>query len=157
MKISLMVLLMMFNINAYAEVNKWVDENNQVHYSDQPPPSSTKTKKLRTSSGSKGSAETSSAAASNEPAAPKTIAEREAELRKSQQAKKETADKAAQEQANEEAILANCANAQQSLKALQDGMRMVEFDAKGERTYLDEEQRQQRIAKTQQDISRLCK
>ena len=104
MKISLMVLLMMFNINAYAEVNKWVDENNQVHYSDQPPPSSTKTKKLRTSSGSKGSAETSSAAASNEPAAPKTIAEREAELRKSQQAKKEAADKAAQEQANEEAI-----------------------------------------------------
>jgi hypothetical protein len=34
---------------------------------------------------------------------------------------------------------------------------MVEVDAKGERSYLDDTQRQQRIVKAQQDISTLCK
>lgn len=157
MKISLMVLLMMFGINAYAEINKWVDENGRVHYSDQPPPVSIKTRKLRASSGSMGSPEASGETASSEPAAPKTIAEREAELRKAQQAKKEAADKAAKEQADEEASKDYCDQAKLSLKALQEGMRISQIDATGERSYLDDEQRQQRIAKTQQDISRHCK
>ena len=157
MKISLMVLLMMFGFNAYAEINKWVDEKGRVHYSDQPPPVSIKTKQLHTSSGSSDPADTSGATASSEPAAPKTIAEREAELRKAQQAKKEAADKAAKEQANEEAGKEYCAQARLSLKALQEGMRIAQIDANGERSYLDDEQRQQRIAKTQQDISKHCK
>ena len=157
MKISLMVLLMMFGINAYAEINKWVDENGRVHYSDQPPPVSIKIKQLRTSSGSRDSADTSGETASSEPAAPKTIEEREAELRKAQQAKKEAADKAAKEQADEEASKDYCDQAKLSLKALQEGMRIAQIDATGERSYLDDEQRQQRIAKTQQDISRHCK
>jgi hypothetical protein len=157
MKNCLMVLLMMFGMNAFAEVNKWVDENNQVHYSDQPPPAIAKTKKLRSDSDSRGSAAASGVAETTGSAAPKTIAEREAELRKAQKAKKEAADKAVKNQANEEDIKANCAQAQLSLKALQEGMRMVEIDANGERSYLDDEQRQQRIAKTQQDISRICK
>lgn len=157
MKISLMVLLMMFGINAYAEINKWVDENGRIHYSDLPPPVSVKTKQLHTSSGSSDSADTSGETASSEPAAPKTIAEREAELRKAQQAKKDAADKAAKEQADEEAGKDYCDQAKLSLKALQEGMRIAQIDANGERSYLDDEQRQQRIAKTQQDISRHCK
>jgi len=36
-------------------------------------------------------------------------------------------------------------------------MRMVEIDAKGERSYLDDEQRRQRIEKVQQDIKIYCK
>jgi len=157
MKNSLMVLLMMFGINAFAEVNKWVDENNQVHYSDQPPPVNANIKKLRTSSDSMDSPDASGTAASSEPAAPKTIAEREAELRKAQQSKKEAAGKAAQEQASKEAGKDYCDQAKLSLKALQEGMRIAQIDANGERSYLDDEQRQQRIAKTQQDIGKHCK
>lgn len=156
MKNCLLVILMMFGINAFAEVNKWVDENNKVHYSDQPPPASAKSRKLRSASDTKVTTDKSAATASSATAAPKTIAEREAELRKAQQAKKESADLAAQNQAKEEARKASCNQAQVSLKALQEGIRMVEIDAKGERSYLDDEQRQQRIAKTQQDISKLC-
>ena len=154
---------MMFCINAFAEVNKWVDENNRVHYSDQPPPSSAKSKKLGSTAKAKASAETSDATGSSnatessESGEPKTIAEREAELRKKQKADKEAADKAVQNQANKEANQENCTQAQLSLKALQGEMRIMELDANGERVYLDNEQRQQRIAKTQQDISRLCK
>ena len=87
----------------------------------------------------------------------KTIAEREAELKKVQQAKKEAADKAAQEQEKIEAEKAYCDAAQQNLRTLQEGMRMVEIDAKGERFYLDDEQRRQRIEKAQQDIKTYCK
>jgi len=163
MKNFMLVILMMFCINAFAEVNKWVDENNRVHYSDQPPPSSAKSKQLGSTSKAKTSAETSdatessNATESSESGEPKTIAEREAELKKKQKADKEAAEKAAQVKANKEANQDNCTQAQLSLKTLQADMRIMELDAKGERVYLDNEQRQQRIAKTQQDISRLCK
>jgi len=157
MKIFLMAFLMMFSLKVFAEVTRWVDENNRVHYSDMPPPVSSKTKKVGSSSNSSGSAEASSETTAKAAAEPKTIAEREAELKKTQQAKKEAADKAANKQADEEATKAYCATAQQNLRALQDGMRFVEFDANGERSYIDDEQRKQRIAKTQEEISKRCK
>lgn len=155
MKRCLMALLMLFSINAFAEVSRWVDENNRVHYSDLPPPAA-KAKKLHTTSGGKDMADAGGISATSAPAESKTIAEREAELKKTQLAKKEAADKATKEQARLAANKENCTNAQQSLKALQSGVRMMEIDANDERTYLDDEQRQQRIIKTQQDISRLC-
>jgi len=157
MKNCLMALLMMFGMNAFAEINKWVDENNQIHYSDQPPPVSVKARKLRSSSDTRAPAEASGETAASGPAAAKTIAEREAELKKTQQAKKEAADKSAQNQAKEESSKANCAAAQQNLKTLESGIRIPVFSVDGESTYMNDEQRQQRIAKTQQDIGRLCK
>jgi hypothetical protein len=163
MKNFMLVILMMFCVSAFAEVNKWVDENNRVHYSDEPPPSSTKSKQLGSTSKAKSSAETSDATASSnatesiESGEPKTTAEREAEIRKKQKADKEAAGKSAKDQANKEANQENCTQAQLSLKALQADMRIMEVDAKGEHVYLDDEQRQQRIEKTKKDISRLCK
>jgi hypothetical protein len=78
-------------------------------------------------------------------------------LKKAQQAKKEAADKAAQKQAAADALKANCASAQQNLRNLQSEVRMVEINASGENSYLDDKQRQQRLEKTQQDISKFCK
>lgn len=153
----LLILLMLSSANAFAAISKWVDAQGQVHYSDQPPPPEAKAETLRSASGNEGTAGTSGVTAASAPAAPKTIAEREAELRKAQQAKKEAADKAAQKQAATDAVKANCATAQQNLRTLQEGMRMVEIDANGERSYIDDTQRQQRIEKAQQEISNLCK
>lgn len=149
MKKFLLILLVLASANAYAELSKWVDADGKVHYSDQPPPANVKAKTLRTTS--------DTAAPASAPAAPKTIAEREAELKKAQQAKKEAADKAAQEQAIIEAEKTHCTAAQQNLRALQDGIRMTEIDAKGERSYLDDEQRRLRMEKAQQDIKAYCK
>ena len=169
MKNFMLFILMMFCINAFAEVIKWVDEKGRVHYSDQPPPSSAKSKIIGSTSKAKSSAETSDAsesgnaadpgntAESSESGEPKSIAEREAELRKKQKADKEAADKAAQAQANKAANQENCKQAQLALKTLQADIRIKEVDANGEHVYLDDEERQQRIAKSQQDISRLCK
>lgn len=153
----LLILLILASANTFAAVSKWVDAQGQVHYSDQPPPPETKAKTLRSASGTEGTAGSNDLTAASAPAAPKTIAEREAELKKAQQAKKEAADKAAQKQAAADAVKASCANAQQNLRTLQSGVRMVEIDANGERSYIDDSQRQQRIEKAQQEISNLCK
>lgn len=149
MKKFLLILLMLASATAFAGVSKWVDADGKVHYSDQPPPANVKAKTLHVTS--------EAAASASAPAAPKTIAEREAELKKAQQAKKEAEDRAAQEKAGMEAEKANCTAAQQHLRTLQEGMRMVEIDAKGERYYVDDEQRRQRVEKAQQDIKTFCK
>jgi hypothetical protein len=174
MKNFLLVLLSLFCINAYAEINKWVDDQGRVHYSDQPPPSNAK-RILRSAPKAKDSSETSDGSESEnapksesenvtksesenatESGEPKSIAEREAELRKKIRADKEAANKAAKEQAAKAANQENCNQVQQSLRELQSGMRIVELDANGERVYLDNEQRQQRIEKAKDDFSRLC-
>lgn len=147
MKKFLAILLLLSATAAFAELNKWVDAQGKVHYSDEPPPANVKSKTLRTAP----------AAAASAPAAPKSIAEREAELKKAQQAKKEAADRAAQEQANKETEKANCASAKENLRTLQSGTRMVEVDAQGEYSYLEDDQRQQRIAKAQEQIKNWCK
>ncbi len=156
MKTYLTLFLLLCSMNSYAALNKWVDKNGDVHYSDQPPPANVKAQTLRPIGSAVPAAKPSQSAASA-PAAAKTVAEREAELKKAQQAKKEAADKAAQEQAQKEANKTNCAAAQQNLRTLQEGTRMVEIDANGERSYLDDAQRQQRTVKAQQDISAFCK
>jgi hypothetical protein len=147
----LLILLMLASANAFAAISKWVDAQGLVHYSDQPPPPDTKAKTLRSVP------DTGAIAGASGVPAQKTIAEREAELKKAQKAQKDAADKAAQKQANENAKKANCTTAQQSLRTLQEGMRMVQVDPNGERSYMDDAQRQQRIAQTQKDIDTNCK
>ena len=151
----LLILLLLVSANAFPALTKWVDANGQVHYSDVPPPSNENVKILRKTSSETGpkSGDDSASAV----AAPKTIAEREAELKKAQQAKKEAADKAAKQQADAEAKKAYCATLQQNLRALEEGVRIMEVDASGNRSMLEDEQRQQRIAKAQQDINTNCK
>jgi len=153
----LLICLMLVSTNAFSALNKWVDENGRVHYSDVPPPPEAKTKILRTTPGTTSPKREEEPSASNAPAAPKTIAEREAELKKAQQAKKEAADKAVKQQADAEAKKTYCDGLQQNLRGLQEGLRIVEVDAAGNRSFMEDEQRQQRIAKTQQDISANCK
>lgn len=151
MKKLLLVLLVLVGANAYAGLNKWVDADGKVHYSDQPPPPNVKAQTLRM---------TSDAAAptpASAPAAPKTIAEREADMKKAQQAKEEAADKGAKEQARLDAEKEYCDAAQKNLLLLLEGTRMVDIDASGERSYLSDEQRQQRIEKVRQDIGTYCK
>ena len=153
----LLISLMLVSANAFSGPIKWVDAEGQIHYSDVPPPPSANTKILRTTSNITSPNSAADSTPSSAPAAAKTIAEREVELKKEQQAKKEAADKAAKKQANLEANKAYCASMQQNLRALQDGIRMVEIDANGNRSFVGDEQRQQRIAKAQQDISTNCK
>ena len=147
----LVFLLVLACTNSFAAISKWVDSDGQVHYSDQAPPSDVRQKTLRTAD------ETGDTQDASGVAAPKTLAEREADLKKAEIAKKEAAAKAAQQQAAAAAEQANCTNARQNLSTLQSGIRIMETDANGQPGYMDDSQRAQRVAKAQSDISTYCK
>lgn len=150
----LLIFMMLFSTDVYSELIKWLDASGQVHYSDVPPPPDANTKILSTKATvSKSEGEPAAANAT----AGKTIAEREAEMKKMQQAKKDAADKAGKAQADAEAKKIYCDTLRRNLRAMQEGVRIMEVDADGNRSFVDDEQRQQRIAKTQQDISTNCK
>jgi len=156
MKNSMLFLLMLTSTSVFAGLSKWVDENGQVHYSDIPPANTAGVKKLRSSS-SPDSSTNPGEKSSNAPSAPKTVAEREAELKKTQQEKKAAADKAGKEKQYNEALKANCDAAQQRLRVLQDGIRVMEIDVNGERSYMNDERRQQNIENAQKDVGNSCK
>jgi hypothetical protein len=78
-------------------------------------------------------------------------------LKKEKAEQQSAAEKAAQQKAALEALKTNCATAQDNLRSLQSGVRIMEINGNGERTYIDDAQRQQRIEKAQQDISNYCK
>jgi CCR4-NOT transcriptional regulation complex NOT5 subunit len=151
MKKYLLFLLLLTSTCAFAAITKWVDSDGRVHYSDQPPPPNAQQKTLRSDD------DTQVSQNASDVAAPKTIAEREADTKKAQIAKKEAADKAAQQQAIAAARQANCANAQQNLRILQDGTRIRVVDANGQPSYIDDNERAQRIEKVQNDVNTYCK
>ena len=146
----LLILSILASANALAGVNKWVDDQGQVHYSDQAPPTNTKTQSLGPET------EDADSAGSGAPET-KTLAEREMDLKKEKAEKKAEADKSAQNKAREDAMKVNCKTAQDNLRTLQSGIRIVDIQPNGERAFIDDAQKQQRIDKAQQDIGAYCK
>ena len=141
-------LLTIFALNARAELNKWVDENGVVHYSDTRP-AGVNADTVRNVTG-KGTA----AAPAQD--APKSYVEREVELKKALQEKQAVNDKLAREKAIQEERQRNCINAQESLHTLESGTRISVYDAKGERYYLDDAAREQRLRDAREAIRANC-
>lgn len=134
-----------------AEMYKWTDAQGRVHYSDQPPPPDARKSTVKPAKPA------APAAGGRETAAPKTVAEQEAEFRKRrvEAAEREAAEqKAAQEEAEKKR---NCEQAQGQLKALQAGGRLVRFNAQGEREYLDDAQAAQEIERATKSVDNWCK
>jgi hypothetical protein len=149
MKNSLFLILLLSATPTIAASYRWVDENNHVHYSDKPP-TGHKTAKVLTTPPSRSEA-------ASDTVAGKTLAERAADLKKSQQDKQKAANQANEKQEMENVDKANCATTRQNLAVLQNSPRIAEYDSSGERSFLSDEQRQERLAKTQQDIEKYCK
>jgi hypothetical protein len=152
-KIAVMVLaLAACAASVQAQVYKWVDKDGKVQYSDQPPPpdaaKSALQKVISTSS--------SAPAAQSDKAAEKAPDKgKEFEKRRSESAEK-------QKKADEASKLAgrkqeSCANARAHLKNLEVDGRLSMIDANGERYFLEEDQRQQEIARAQDAIAESCK
>lgn len=155
MKTFLLLFLILASPSGYAALNKWVDSEGRVHYSDTPPPPEFKATKLR------GATSEESSPGQNETDAtstdPKNIAQREAELKKAQQDKKAAEEKAAKDLAYAESLKESCTAARKNLTILKDGRRIAELNDKGETVYLEDDQRQKNIEKTEQDIAKYCK
>lgn len=161
------------------QLYRWVDANGKVHYSDQPPPPNVKQKKIEVlkspsvpvpaepaaaEPGAAGTGATAGAAsgkpagaeAGKAPAAaagPKSLAEKELDLKKRRMEAEEAEAKAAAEAKNRQD---KCVQAQKNLKLHQDTPRLFNYDEKGERVYVDDATRQREIEKAQQDIASFC-
>jgi hypothetical protein len=142
------ITLALISFNAHAGLNKWVDADGKVHYSDTPPPEVT-TQTVRNIAG-KGQPD---AAASF---SPKSVAEREADMKKAKKSKEEEAQKKAQQDAAVETKKNNCISARGNARTLEESARIVTYDANGDRTYLDDSARAQRLEEARKAISDYC-
>lgn len=142
MKRYLPLLLLSLSLSAHAALNKWVDSDGNVHYSDGPPPPEAKSKVL------------------SAPKAPviteKSYAEREAEWKKSEKLKQEAEQKAAQDKQNAETRKRNCAGAQANLKTFEGNTPLTTYNDKGETVTMDGSTRQRNIEEAKKQISEFC-
>jgi len=140
--------LALLGLNAHAGLNKWVDAEGKVHYSDTPPPTA-KTESVRNIAG-KGQADAPASYS------PKSVAEREAEWRKNKAEKDETAQKKSQQDEQAMVKQQNCENARQNVRTLEEGGRVVTYDANGEKSYMDDEARAKRLEEARKAIASNC-
>jgi hypothetical protein len=143
-----LLVLIFFSLNAHAKVQKWVDAEGNVHYSDTIPPEDTEARAVHNFTG-KGQAGTPGYT-------PKTVAEREAELKKNKQGKEDAAQKQAEQDKLAETKKSNCAAARENARVLEESPRIVTYDEKGERTFIDDAARAQRLEEARKVISDSC-
>lgn len=148
MKHLLTIFLLLICHIAHAELSKWVDAEGKVHYSDEAPPANVKVKPLNIP-------KEHAPFASATPAT-KSLAELEAELRKKQKAKEAATQKAIQQQEEARAKQQNCDIARSNLRVLEDSPRIATYGSNGERSYLDDAARKQRIEEARKVVSQHC-
>jgi hypothetical protein len=147
---------MAFALAAGAQQYKWVDKDGKVRYGDSPPPG-VKATALKAPPAAAAASKPGAKDAKGAPKGPLTPAEQEAAFRKRQQEAVKEREKQAQATQETEAKKENCARAQEVLRSLQSGERVARTDAKGERYFLEDEQRAAEAAKAQKSVSEWCK
>lgn len=145
MKRYVPLCLLLLGFSAQGALNKWVDSQGNVHYSDEPPPENVKAGTL-----------TVPPADSSVPPQ-KTFLEREEERQKAQKAKEEADQKASGQPDGEQARRAACDTLRANLSVLKDGSAgVVTTNDKGEQVVMDGAERQRRLAETQKQIAANC-
>jgi hypothetical protein len=142
------ITLVLISFNAHAGLNKWVDADGKVHYSDTPPPDVT-TEKVRNIAG-KGQPDATVSFS------PKSVAEREADMKKAQKSKEEEAQKKEQQDAVAATRKSNCEGARQNAHVLEEGMPILTYGPKGERVFLNDSARAQRLEEARKAVSSNC-
>ena len=131
--LGILVLLVAFD--AHAQMYKCVDERGATRYADQPGP------------GCKPTAIKPSPPISGEVRAPRdNFAGQEAELKRRQLDRETAATK------EREALAQRCARSREEYNMLKSGMRIFSRNDQGERVFVDDATRDQRIAQLQQDL-----
>jgi hypothetical protein len=153
--IAIVVSLAVLSIgDAAAQQYKWTDRDGKVQYGDVPPPGANATplKGPRTAP----AAPAADAAAKDASKGPLTPAEQEAEYRKRQLEAQKGREK--EERATQEAQIKrdNCAGAREQLRVLESGQRYARTDAKGERYYVDDDQRAAETARARKSVGEWC-
>jgi type IV secretory pathway VirB10-like protein len=141
----------------------WVDDKGVRHFSDQPPPASTPASKILKAPGKPSVSELlqekpaepapeKAAAASSQQAHQPTLAERDAQYRKREQERARSEAKEAEEARHKKAQAENCDSARRYKALLDTGIRVADADEHGERRFISDEERAQRVAKANKVI-----
>jgi hypothetical protein len=141
---------------------KWTDANGNAQYSDRPPPPGTPDSKvlLRPSATARPmAAPAAPASAASGPVLRTVDAELEAKRKKAETDAKQEAAAKAQAEADRvaKAKAENCNLAKSQAATLNDGIRIARVNAKGEREYLDDNQRAQEASRAQSVMATDCK
>ena len=150
MQYKLAACLLLLSLNSYAALNKWVDAEGKIHYSDSAP-SDVKVEKLRTTT-----TPNSGGSQDSLTSEPKSLAERDAEWKKAQKAKEEAASKQAKESEAAQAKQKNCESARSNLSTYQNSPRLATYDANGERKILDDAERAKGLDEANKAVSTFC-
>jgi hypothetical protein len=140
---------------------KWRDANGRMVYSDQPPPTSIPPDAVLQAPGLRPAAErqgatgdaakATGAVAGSTPAAPASsaaatsAADRELEFRKRRMERAESERKSGEEAAKARRVAASCEETRAELRTLESGMRISRVNERGEREFIDDEQRAARL------------
>lgn len=137
---------------ASAQNYKWVDKDGKVRYGDTPP-TGVKATQLKPPPGA---ASPPAAAAKDAKKGPLTPAEQEQAFRKRQIDARAADEKAQKTQKDAAEKVENCANARESLAALESGQRIARTDDKGERYFVEDAQRERDIARGREMLKKAC-
>ena len=144
---SLLIFGMLSTDALARQVQKWVDENGQVHYGDYTDEYKSKGIKVPDSGYRRPTATSES---SRKEARQKLLDSMTEDRKKKNEAKAK---------ANKDLALAkkNCSTARSNLNTLKAGGRILRYNDKGEPQYLDDAQRQREMSNAQKHVDKWCK
>ena len=134
----------------------WKDDNGRVVYSDRPPPASVKQDRIVRQPGMAPIVSSDTDEKANAASAPKTWTEREAEYKKRQTERANAEKKANEEKTQQAQRRVDCERARSYLATLESGTRIVRTDNNGERSYLDDAQRESELVRAREAVNRSC-
>jgi len=135
-----LLLLLCFPVLAHAQIYKWVDEKGRVQYGEKPPP------------GAKASALRQEASPAAKPAPPRDLSSQEADFRRRQLEREQAEQNQAQQSKQRQA---QCENARNRLAAGENSGRHFTMKG-GERVYSSDAERDARLARMREEVSRAC-
>ena len=136
---------------AGAQIFECIDAKGNREFAQTCPPGTVKETRLL-----KGGAGPAAGGGSSAPAS-KSLAEQDAAFRKRSIERQEAEAEAAKQQAESEEAKRNCFDARAQLKQLQDGTRLSRTNPDtGERTFLDDSQRQTELVNAQKAVDNWC-
>ena len=143
---AFLVLALSLALPAGAQIYQWKDESGKTVISDKPPVGHVRQQR-QVSAGT----QTTKAAATPSPA------DRELEFRKRQKDAQESSEKARKAETESAEKRENCDNARRQLQMLESGERIALRDDKGERYFMEDQQREQETAKARSFVDAHCK
>lgn len=150
MKRLTMLLALALCAPSQAALNKWVDAQGNVHYSDQPPPPNVKAATVR-------GAPQRIPLDGAQPAYLKPYMERAADQRRAEQVAKEENARAEQARSNADIKNQNCTVSMQNLYALESRDRLVEYDRSGAQREVSGDERERRLIEARAEVDKWCK